>query len=311
MSTGSLLARAADFAALGRPLHLIGGAIFYGLGVAIAGYSGAPLNARAAILGLLTVATAQLMNHYCNDYFDLEADRANATPTQWSGGSRVLAEGRLPARTALVAAVSFGALALSLALLTALASPAPAATLTLLVLAIGLAWVYSGPPLFLHRRALGEVTGAIIVPGLTALVGYQAQTGAIGGTVLLAIVPLCLLQFAMLVAVNVPDAAGDAAVGKHTLVVRLGPARAAQLYLLALGLAYGSLPVLAIAGLPWPAALAPLATLPIAAWLAYRILRGAWHDQRAWDSLGFWSIGQLVGSAGMLAMAFALLGRLT
>ncbi len=310
MSTGNLLTRAADFAALGRPLHLIGGAIFYGLGVAIAGYGGAPFNARAAILGLLTVATAQLMNHYCNDYFDLEADRANATPTQWSGGSRVLAEGRLPAHTALAAAVSFGALALILAPLTALASPAPGATLTLLVVAIGLAWVYSGPPLFLHRRALGEVTGAIIVPGLTALAGYQAQTGVIGGAALLAIIPLCLLQFAMLVAVNAPDAAGDAAVGKRTLVVRVGPTRAARLYLLALGLAYGSLPVLAIAGLPWPAALAPLATLPIAAWLAYRVLQGAWHDRGAWDSLGFWSIGQLVGSAGMLATAFALLGRL-
>ncbi|MGQ9928473.1 MAG: prenyltransferase [Chloroflexaceae bacterium] len=307
MSTGGLLARAADFAALGRPLHLIGGAIFYGLGVAVAGYAGAPLNGRAAILGLLTVAAAQLMNHYCNDYFDLEADRANPTPTRWSGGSRVLAEERLPARAALVAALSFGALALSLAPLTALASPAPAATLSLLGVAIALAWVYSGPPLFLHRRALGEVTGAILVPGLTALVGYQAQMGAIGGAVLLAVVPLCLLQFAMLVAVNVPDAAGDAAVGKHTMVVRVGAARAAQFYLAALGLAYGSLPVLALAGLPWPAALAHLATLPIAAWLAYRVLRGAWHDPRAWESIGFWSIGQLVGSAGMLTTAFTLL----
>lgn len=307
MSTGGLLARAADFAALGRPLHLIGGAILYGVGVTAAGYAGAPLNGRAAILGLLTVAAAQLMNHYCNDYFDLEADRANPTPTRWSGGSRVLAEDRLPARTALVAALSFGALALSLSPLTALASPAPAATLTLLVTAIGLAWVYSGPPLFLHRRALGEVTGAIIVPGLTALVGHQAQVGTMSGVALLAIVPLCLLQFAMLVAVNVPDAAGDAAVGKHTLVVRVGPARSAQFYLAALGLAYGSLPVLAVAGLPWPVALAPLATLPIAAWLAHRVLRGAWHDQRAWDSIGFWSIGQLVGSAGMMATAFALL----
>ncbi len=307
MSTGGLLARAADFAALGRPLHLIGGAIFYGLGVAVAGYAGAPFNGRAAILGLLTVAAAQLMNHYCNDYFDLEADRANRTPTRWSGGSRVLAEERLPARAALVAALGFGALALSLAPLTALASPAPAATLSLLVAAIGLAWVYSGPPLFLHRRALGEVTGAIIVPGLTALVGHQAQMGAIDRAALLAIVPLCLLQFAMLVAVNVPDAAGDAAVGKHTLVVRVGPARSAHLYLAALGLAYGSLPALALAGLPWPAALAPLATLPIAAWLAYRVLRGAWHDPQAWESIGFWSIGQLVGSAGMLAAAFTLL----
>ncbi len=309
MSASGLLARAADFAALGRPLHLVGGAIFYGLGVAAAGYAGAPLAWQAALLGLLTVAAAQLMNHYSNDYFDLEADRANRTPTQWSGGSRVLAEGRLPAHTALVAALSFGVLALGFAVLAAMVSPAPPATLTLFVIAIGLAWVYSGPPLYLHRRALGELAGGLIVPGLTALVGYQLQAGRIGPLVLLAVLPLCLLQFAMLVAVNFPDAAGDAAVGKITLVVGLGPEHAARLYVATLGLAYASLPLLGLLGLPWPVALAPLATLPIAGWLAYRVMQGAWRDPAAWDALGFWSIGQLVGSAGLMLGAFALLAR--
>lgn len=309
MTTSGLLARAADFAALGRPLHLVGGAIFYGLGVAAAGYAGAPLAWQAALLGLLSVATAQLMNHYSNDYFDLEADRANRTPTQWSGGSRVLAEGRLPAHTALVAALSCGALALGFAVLAALSSPAPPATLTLLVIAIGLAWVYSGPPLYLHRRALGELAGGLIVPGLTALVGYQLQAGTIGPLVLLAVLPLCLLQFAMLVAVNFPDAAGDAAVGKITLVVGMGPERAARLYVAALGLAYASLPLLGFLGLPWPVALAPLATLPIAAWLAFRVMKGAWQDPAAWDALGFWSIGQLVSSGGLMLGTFALLAR--
>lgn len=307
MINAGFLTRVAAFVALGRPLHLIGGAIFYGLGVAAAGYMGAPLNGRAALLGLLTVAAAQLMNHYSNDYYDLEADRANPTPTAWSGGSRVLAEGRLPAHAALLAAVSFGGLALGLGLLAALASPHPVGALALLLLAIGLAWVYSGPPLYLHRRGLGEVTGALLVPGLTAIVGYQLQRGAVEWPILLAITPLCLLQFAMLIAVNFPDAAGDAVVGKATLVVRLGPARAAQLYLAAVGLAYGSLPVLASLGLPWPVALAPLATLPIAAWLAFRVRRGAWRDSQTWETLGFWSIGQLVGSAGMMLTALTFL----
>ena len=46
----------------------------------------------------------QLMTHYANDYFDLEADRANQTPTTWSGGSRVLPAGELSPRVALIAA---------------------------------------------------------------------------------------------------------------------------------------------------------------------------------------------------------------
>ncbi|HMQ32222.1 MAG TPA: prenyltransferase [Chloroflexaceae bacterium] len=307
MTAGGLLARAADFAALGRPLHLAGPAIFYGLGLAAAHHAGAPAGWGVAAAGLLTVAAAQLMNHYSNDFYDLAADVANSTPTRWSGGSRVLVDGRLPPAAALWAARGCGALALALAAATATAAPAPWASLALLLFAIALAWVYSGPPLFLHRRGLGEVTGALLVPGLTALVGYQLQAGAVGPLALLAAAPLCLFQFAMLVAVNVPDAAGDAAVGKRTLVVLLGVPWAARLFVGALALAYLALPLAALAGLPWPAALAPLAAAPIGLWLAARVAGGAWADQAAWEGVAFWSIGLLVASAGLMLAAFALI----
>lgn len=307
MTARGALARAADFAALGRPLHLGGPAIFYGLGVAAAHYAGAPASPSVGVAGLLTVAAAQLMNHYSNDYFDLEADRANRTPTRWSGGSRVLAEGRLPPRAALWAALGFGLLALCLAVATAALAAAPWASLGLLLFAIGLAWVYSGPPLFLHRRGVGELTGAIVVPGLTAMVGYQLQAGAVGPMALLVTAPLCLLQFAMLLAVNVPDAAGDAAAGKRTLVVLVGARRAAALFVGAVGLAYGSLPLLGQLGVPWAVALAPLAAAPIGLWLAVRVAGGAWAEPGAWEGIAFWSIGQLVASGGLMLGAFALI----
>lgn len=304
MSAGGLAARAAALVALGRPLHLGGGAIFYGLGVAAAGYVGTPLAGGAALLGLLTVMAAQLMNHYSNDYFDFDADQANLTPTRWSGGSRVLPAGRLPHRVALWAALSCGAVALLLALVAALASPVPLAGAALLLGAIALAWVYSGPPLYLHRRGLGELVGAVVVPGLTAMVGYQLQAGALGPLVLLVVAPLCLMQFAMLVAVSLPDVAGDAAVGKLTLAVLLGPARAAWLLAAALALAYALLPALWWLGLPALVALAPLGAAPISAWLILRVARGAWADPAAWEGLGFWSIGQIVASAGLMLLAF-------
>ena len=82
---------------LARPLFLVGGFVFYGLGVAIARYEGAALDVTALLWGQLAVTAAQLMTHFANDTFDLAADRANATPTRWSGGSRVLVEGLLPA----------------------------------------------------------------------------------------------------------------------------------------------------------------------------------------------------------------------
>jgi 1,4-dihydroxy-2-naphthoate polyprenyltransferase len=304
MSSRTLATRALALLSLGRPLHLGGGAIFYGLGVAAAGYDGTPLAGNVAMLGLLTVMAAQLMNHYSNDYFDLDADQANPTPTRWSGGSRVLPSGQLPPQAALWAALSCGAVALLLGLLAALASPAPLSSAALLLGAIILAWIYSGPPLYLHRRGFGEPVGAVVVPGLTAMVGYMLQVGTLGPLVLLTITPLCLMQFAMLVAVSLPDAIGDAAVGKLTLAVLLGPQRASQWLMLAVALAYALLPALWWLGLPALVALAPLGAAPIGAWLIVRLARGAWADPAAWEALGFWSIGQLVASAGLMLLAF-------
>ena len=84
---------------LGRPHFLLGGFLFYALGVVMALYSGIQLHLAAFIWGQIAVTATQLMTHYANDYYDLWADRANTTPTNWSGGSRVLASGLLPVDT--------------------------------------------------------------------------------------------------------------------------------------------------------------------------------------------------------------------
>lgn len=307
-SRADTLAKVLAFITLGRPLFLVGGVIFYGLGVAAAVHDGAFPDWGLAAWGYLAVAAAQLMNHYSNDYYDLDADMANSTATPWSGGSRVLAEERLGPQVALRAAQLFGVLAVVLAVGVSAASPGPFWSLVVLLTGAALAWVYSGPPLFLHRRGWGEPVGALVIPGLTGLTGYVVQAGVIGLAALLCVVPLCLLQFAMLVAVSVPDAAGDRAVGKRTLVVAVGVGRAALAYAAAVGLAYLSLPAIALAGVPWPVALAPLGAAPIAAWNVWGALGGRWRDEGAWEGLGFWSIGQLVASAGLMLLAFVWVG---
>ncbi|NNJ12315.1 prenyltransferase [Chloroflexales bacterium ZM16-3] len=293
---GTLRARSIDLLILGRPLHLLGGTLFYGLGVAAARVAGAPPRWPLAAVGLLAVLAAQLMAHYSNDYFDLEADRLNHAPTSWTGGSRVLPEGRLPPRAALFAALACAALALLLAALAAAISPAPAMSLGVLLLAITLAWAYSSPPLRLNWRGLGEVAGALLIPGMTCLVGFVLQAGAIMPLPLLLVIPLCLFDFMQLLAANVPDAEGDALAGKRTLVVRLGLRRASRIYLVALAVGYAALPLLVVWGLPWRVALASLGATPIALWLAVQAARG-WRDRGRWDALGFWSVGLLVGTA--------------
>jgi 1,4-dihydroxy-2-naphthoate octaprenyltransferase len=110
----------------------------------------------------------------------------------------------------------------------------------------------------------------------------------------------------MLIAVSFPDVTGDRAVGKRTLAVMFGPQRAAHWQMIAILATLASLPLLAFAGLPPLVATAPVATAPIGLWLIWQLRRGAWANPAVWDRLGFWSIGQLVGSAGMMLLAFLI-----
>jgi 1,4-dihydroxy-2-naphthoate octaprenyltransferase len=241
------------FLRLGRLQFLGGGFLLYALGAAIAGV----VDGSRYVLGQLAVVAFQLMTHYANDYFDYDADRANLTPTRWSGGSRVLVAGELPREVALHAALGLASIGIALTAITGSG----------ILVAIGvLAWVYSAPPLRLCARGLGELDTAVVVTGLVPWLAFDLQGGADTRLLVLAIVPLALLQAAMLLAIELPDRAGDAATGKRTLVVRLGAERGAELYGAITIAAFASLPLAAIAGMPWRVALAGLVPVPVALW---------------------------------------------
>lgn len=288
---------------LGRPLFLVGGFVLHGLGVAIACYQGYPFRPDLFLWGQVAVTSAQLMTHYSNDYFDMAADRANFTPTRWSGGSRVLVQTTLPPRWALYLAVTL--LVVSLVAIAQATRTAGQPALSVLLAGVALSWFYSAPPLRLHSRGAGELTVAIVVPVLTTLAGYTLQAGRLALLPFLVTLPLALFQFAMLLAIGFPDAAGDAAVGKRTLVVRLGPASAARLWLIVLALAALVLPLLLWGGVPGRVvALIALFSLPLLLWFGWRIRQGVWGQPRWWNWLGFFSIGLLVGSAAVALVGF-------
>ena len=292
------------FIKLGRPKFLVGGFVFYGLGAALAVAAGAPFDAARFAWGQLVVTAAQLMTHYANDFFDLEADRANRTPTRWSGGSRILPDGALPPGVALGAAMVLGALALGATLALAFRAPDLPLLSPIAVVMTTLAWAYSAPPLRLAARGLGELTTAVVVTLCVPLLGYYLQAGDVHPQIFAASLLPCVLQFAMLLAIELPDAAGDAVAGKRTLVVRLGAAAGARLYAALTIAGFGALPVLASLGaLPVRVAIAPLALAPFAIWQAARVVRGGYADQARWDSVAFWSVALLAGSASAALVA--------
>lgn len=276
----------------------------FALGAAIAAWHGHAIDATRYALGQLVVTTFQLMTHYANDYYDYEVDRANTTPTRWSGGSRVLANGELAPHVALIAALALAAIGIVASLV--LASIAPAWALPTAFAILVLAWEYSAPPLRFCAAGTGELATALVVTGLVPWLGFYLHAPDLVGacTLLVAIVPLALLQVAMLLAIELPDAAGDAATSKRTLVVRLGAATAAKLYVAITCAAYAWLPLAVLLGLPLRVAFAAALPLPIAVW---RVARIAEHRDRArFERLTFFAVFLLVATAACELVAFAL-----
>ena len=295
--TARIGARVFAFVKLGRPQFLVGGWLFYALGATLAAVAGASIDWRQYAWGQAIVTSTQWMTHYANDFFDLEADRVNTTPTRWSGGSRVLPSGELTPDIALCAALVLGACALASSVVVSTHTRGAPLFLPLALLIITLSWAYSAPPMRLLARGLGELTTALVVTLLTPLLGFYLQSRALRVLPVLACLPLCGLQFAMLLTIELPDAASDAALGKRTLVVRHGAEWAAR-YGAGIALAsFGALPVLVWCGLPWLIATVAAALAPVGAWQAARLLRGAFRDPKRWESLAFCSVALLAATA--------------
>ena len=303
VSLAALFNQVGLFVRLGRPLFLGGGFLLYALGAAIAALMSPDgvVDGRLYLLGQGAVTAFQLMTHYANDYFDLEADRANLTPTRWSGGSRVLVGGGLPPSTALVAALVLLGLGLAVTVVLGARGPSGAGpvgpvVVPALLATAALAWAYSAPPLRLHSSGFGELNVAIVVTGLVPFLGFHLQAPDLRGlpVLLLAILPLMLLQVGMLLAIEFPDAEGDRAVGKRTLLVRLGVERTARLYLAILAAIYLLLPLLVLGGLPGRVALAAGLLAPLSLWRMRRLMAGDHRDPARWPALTFWSVALLV-----------------
>jgi hypothetical protein len=135
------------FIQLTRPVFLLGGALLYTLGVAIAASQGAAIHPGRALLGQLMVTAIQVMAHYANEYYDIEVNRLIASNRTWFfGGSGVLSAGELSrdvARRAMQVCAVMG-----MAAVVVVAFQVPMVGIVGAVSFLG-AWFYSAPPLSL------------------------------------------------------------------------------------------------------------------------------------------------------------------
>lgn len=193
------------------------------------------------LLAWLLTWTSQLSTHFFSEYFDFKADTLNQLFSKWTGGSRVLVDGHLPRSAALLAGCFMAALSVT-ALLLAQSSPScehvVPPLMPLLMLSLLLGYSYSGPPLSLHYKCLGELTIAVVFAVLAPAAGYSSQTAspfwhmwrdAPFMAYLQAV--MFMQQFARCLVMNMPDMESDRHAGKLSLACVLGHTAASAAYL--------------------------------------------------------------------------------
>ena len=247
-------------------------------------------------LGLLAVVFAEAATVFINDVIDFPTDSRNQLWGPFTGGSRVLVDGRLAARDLQLGAATAAALSLLSVLAVSIVGPRThtfALLLTYVVQAL-MALGYTLPPLKLCYRGLGELDVAITHSIGVVLMGYLVQGGAPGdGLPWLAALPILLAVLPGIVMAGIPDLEADRRAGKRTWAVRLGYDRA---LLLAALLAPTSF-----------AAVLVLLTTEIAPLLAGLALLAGAHGFLLTLQILFWRRRHLAGGRIDRLMASALL----
>ena len=196
------------------------------------------------------------------------------TPTQFSGGSRVIQYGLVSLRQMATISTIFYVLA-GLIGLVLLASRGSTALLVIGVTGFIVSVGYTAPPLKFVYRGVGEIAVALGFGPLMLLGAYVVQTrGALSWEPIAASIPVALLVALILYVNEIPDRRGDAHAGKRTLPVRFSRRAVIGGYNVAVAGAYVALVVAVAVGLlPLPTLLM-LVTIP----LALQVSRGLEPD---------------------------------
>ncbi len=238
-----------------RPRTLVAAVCPVLVGTAAAAAEG-PLHPWRAAAALIVALALQVGVNYANDYSD--GVRGVDTPARL-GPTRLVASGlAAPAEVRRAAAVAF---AVAAAAGSALAVAVDLRLLLVGAAAIAAAVLYTGGPRPYGYAGLGELA-VLLFFGVVATCGSAyVQLGRVPASALAASVPVGLGAVALLLANNVRDIDGDRAAGKRTLAVRLGRARARDLFAAVVA---GIFLAAALLGLARPPVLVTLAALPLA-----------------------------------------------
>jgi len=236
------------------------------------------------LLSLVGGILIQVATNMFNDYFDFKSGNDLKVNHQnpFAGGGRILTTGLVGQRAhLLVSSTSLlvGCL-IGIYLLSTLNVPY---LFWIGLIGVVSSYFYVGPPFRLAYRGVGELVVGLNFGPIMTLGTYYVQTQKLALAPVLASIPVGLLIAAVLWINEFPDMEADGAVGKKTLVLRLGYSKSIAVYTSLVVLSYLLVAAYILLGLipfRYTTTLLVFLTLPIAA-KAIGTLRRNYKDPHA------------------------------
>ena len=206
--------------------------IAYSMGAAVVFCTRQKFSLPAYLAGYLVLFFIELSTILTNEYYDYPTDRLNQNAGPFTGGTRVLVEGKLgfqEVRTGIF--LSLGLVVSSAILLVQVSRDvSPFAILVLVLLGLFLGLGYTCPPLKFSYRGLAEVTVGLTHSPYVILCGYLFQGGAVNDSLpWLISIPLFFAVLAAITLAGIPDRRADQEVSKRVFAVLWGAREAAIL----------------------------------------------------------------------------------
>ena len=206
--------------------------IAYSLGTVAAARNLKRWNPEVYWVGYLVLFFIELSTILTNEYYDYGTDRLNKNASPFTGGTRVLVEGKLGFAevkagiwASLILAVGLGYL-----LIRSDEQVTSLSILLLILLGLFLGLEYTAPPLKFSYRGLGEITVGLTHSPYVILCGYIFQGGSWTDPLpWLLSIPLFFATLAAIILAGIPDRLADQQVSKKVITVLWGPREAVLL----------------------------------------------------------------------------------
>lgn len=287
------------------PFHIVGILPFL-LGTFLAYRTTGAFTLEVFILGIVGVILIMLSTYHSGEYFDQKENAISSRlhQNQFAGGTRMIPEGKMPARIALWTSIIAILIALLIGIVLQFLYQTGRYTLILGCLGALPGFFYSTEPIRLVKRGVGEIFIGFCFGWLPVALSYYIQTDAIAPVINWLWIPIGFSIFNVILLNEFPDYEADVATGKKNLLYRIGKSKGKAVYIIFNLLTCLTMLISPCFGIPFKVIYFYLPFVVIALFIVYQILKNRHENARRLEMLCGLNIALNVGTSLAFILAY-------